>query len=90
MIGAVEGGRGRIISIAVDPAYRGRGIGRALSGEVLGRLENAGVELIDLETRLDNRAAIRLWRALGFLATGLIPHYYGDQAALTMRRVANR
>lgn len=88
VIGAIERGRGRIISLAVDPSRRRRGVARQLCDEVLRRLESAGVALVDLETRLDNRAAIRLWKRLGFQETGVIRGYYGGGAdALTMSKV---
>ena len=95
VIGAVERAkergvaqaRGRIVSIAIDPIFRRRGDARALSDGLIGRLEGVGVAVIDLETRVDNRAAIGLWEGLGFRATGVIPGYYGGRVdALTMRK----
>lgn len=87
-IGAVEGPRsGRIVSIAVETASRRRGVGRALSKEVLRRLEAAGATRVALEARIDNSAAIRLWGELGFRRVAVVPGYYRDGTdALLMRR----
>lgn len=87
-IGALDpGGTGRIVSIAVDPGKRRRGVGRRLSEELLQRLERAGADRVVLETRVGNEPAIGLWRQLGFEVAGTLPGYYGDGGdALLMRR----
>jgi len=87
VLAAVDKGDGRIISIAVDPSHRRRGVGRQLAEEALRRLETAGADSIALETRLDNEASIRLWRRLGFAPVGTARSYYEDGAdALVMSR----
>jgi ribosomal-protein-alanine N-acetyltransferase len=57
---------------------RRRGIARALMNEVLvyGRLKR--IKHVLLEVRRSNRAAIALYRTLGFFAMGVRARYYPD------------
>lgn len=68
-------------SLAVDPAYRRQGIGHLL----IQAAEKAALEhnrlVLRLEVRTDNIEAIRLYEAMGFRPTGLLPAYYADGAA---------
>lgn len=72
--------RGGITSIAVDPAHRRCGIGRALMATALGYLRHCGVTEADLEVKVGNRAAQSLYQAFGFVQSRLLPHYYGPGA----------
>ncbi len=70
---------GHIISIAVMPEYRGRGIGYALMSEALKKLkEFYGVKEVYLEVRVSNEPAIRLYEKLGFKKVQRIKYYYLD------------
>lgn len=69
--------RGGITSIAVHPAYLRQGIGRTLMEAALEFLRLAGVRAIDLEVGVKNRAAMALYRSLGFAEVGPLPDYYG-------------
>jgi len=60
----------RILSIAVDPAWQGRGIGRRLLEMTLGRLRARRVACVRLEVRPDNEPALRLYRSVGFRPAG--------------------
>jgi ribosomal-protein-alanine N-acetyltransferase len=87
-IGADEG---EIMSIAIDPAYRGLGLSRGLLLTHLGHLAGRGVRSIFLEVEENNQAARRLYDALGFQVVGRRERYYkqadGEQLnALLMRR----
>lgn len=67
-------GETEILAIAVDPAARRRGIGRALLDALIGRLgEDAK---IFLEVRASNAAARALYAACGFVPTGVRRGYY--------------
>jgi len=86
----VAAGEAEILSIAVDPRSRGRGYGRLLVEEALRRLYRERVAACFLEVDRDNRAAVRLYRSLGFEVAGERPRYYpdarsGDGTALVMR-----
>jgi len=73
-----RGQRGaHIVTIAVDAAYRGRGVGRELIASLLGRLHSAGVETVSLEVSVGNSAAIELYHQFGFHEVETLPAYYG-------------
>ena len=56
----------QVTNIAVAPLHRGRGVGRALLTELIGRVKVRGAERMTLEVRPSNTAAIALYHALGF------------------------
>lgn len=68
----------QILNVAVHPAYRRRGIGRALLMRCLseGLLKKARKAF--LEVRSSNTAAQRLYRSLGFREVGQRRNYYGE------------
>lgn len=75
----------QVMQIAVDPAARRRGLGRAL----LGALEatSPGAEVSFLEVRVDNEPAIQLYVATGYRIVGRRARYYADGVdALVMRK----
>ncbi len=61
-----RGGVGAIQNVGVVPAYRGRGLGRALVSRSLAGFQEAGLERVFLEVTAENDAAVRLYRELGF------------------------
>ena len=65
-----------ILSIAVDPAFRRRGIGRKLLLGHLGRLAGAAVGKVFLEVDDLNIAALGLYTDLGFAEVGKRKAYY--------------
>jgi len=69
---------GHIMSIAVDPAYRGNGIGSALLAEAIERLIREGARYIGLEVRVSNIGAIKLYERFGFVRVKRIIGYYSD------------
>ncbi|PWR20884.1 ribosomal protein S18-alanine N-acetyltransferase [Zavarzinia compransoris] len=80
-----------VITIAVDPAARGRGLGRALLGAGLDRAARAGAARAFLEVAVDNDAALALYRRAGFAEAGRRRGYYrradgGFADALVMAR----
>jgi ribosomal-protein-alanine acetyltransferase len=79
--------RARLYSLAVDPKRRGLGIGRALLLAAGRAAAAAGAARLGLEVRVDNPAAIALYRSAGFAESGRRPGYYEDGAeAVTMER----
>jgi len=62
--------QGRINTVIVDAAARGRGIGEALSREAVRISRDAGVRRITLSSRLDRVAAHRMYLRIGFELTG--------------------
>lgn len=76
---------GHVLAIAVDPDYRNRGIGSALMKEIFNRFRRRGVNLVRLEVRKSNTAAIKFYRTLGFVERFEVPFYYADgESAITM------
>jgi ribosomal protein S18 acetylase RimI-like enzyme len=55
-----------ILSLAVTPDQRGRGMGRRLMLEVLRQVRREGVHEVRLTVEPTNAAAIMLYRSLGF------------------------
>jgi [ribosomal protein S18]-alanine N-acetyltransferase len=79
-----------ILSIAVEPRHRGRGLSRNLLLTHLGHLAGRGVRTVFLEVEENNQPARRLYDRAGFAVTGRRERYYrqaGEQLnALIMRR----
>lgn len=80
-----------ILSIAVDPAARRRGVASALLAGHLSRLSRAGVAHLFLEVDESNVSALALYRRFGFSQVGARTGYYarpdGSRAtALVLRR----
>lgn len=67
-----------IMTIATAPAFRGRGVGRALIAEMAARLKSMGLQWLTLEVRPSNTAALGLYEAMGFQQVGKRPRYYRD------------
>jgi ribosomal protein S18 acetylase RimI-like enzyme len=69
--------RGEIVSMYVDPAYRGARVGenllRALLTEVF---DTEGVEQVHLTAVADNRAAVGLYERIGFETFGVQKNYF--------------
>lgn len=80
-----------LLLVAVDPAWRRRGVAAALVTRVLDGARAGGARAIFLEVRDANHGAGALYRAQGFQAVGRRKGYYAgaDQRrhdAITMRR----
>ncbi len=80
-----------ILTIAVDRAWRGRGVGRDLLREHLSRATLSGARALFLEVDHANAAAIALYTRFGFVKVGQREGYYrrpdGKAAtALIMRK----
>lgn len=83
---ALDAGVGWILSAAVDPEARGRGVGASLVEWLIARLHDAGLRRIVLTVHPENQAAVRLYRRLGFVAEEALPEYFGSgEPRLRMR-----
>ncbi len=65
-----------ILTIAVDSAYRNRGIGRALMTDSLSRLAQSHVRSLFLEVERANFAALALYSRMGFREVAQRHGYY--------------
>lgn len=65
-----------INNIAVNPAWRNRGLGHTLLDEAMRQGKRLGAKWAVLEVRAGNEAAQRLYSAHGFSVLGRRPSYY--------------
>lgn len=74
-----------VLNVAASPTHRRRGMGSALVAQVIRFARAKAARHILLEVRCSNEAAIRMYRAAGFFATGRRRRYYpDDEDAVTM------
>ena len=83
-----------ILTLAVAPAFRRRGTGRALVEAVAAEAQRRGAKTVFLEVATDNPGAIALYEAAGFSRAGLRRAYYArpdarPADALVLRRPLN-
>jgi ribosomal-protein-alanine N-acetyltransferase len=88
------GGEGEILTLAVSPRARRRGIGAALVEAAAAAAAGRGAGALFLEVAADNAAAIALYRKAGFRDAGLRRGYYAREGAppadaLVLRRPLN-
>jgi len=69
---------GHITTIAVHPAYRGRGVGRQLLAAAERIVQAQGGVRLTLEVRVSNYAAYSLYQKFGYVNVGIRPGYYRD------------
>ncbi|HZS45213.1 MAG TPA: N-acetyltransferase [Blastocatellia bacterium] len=78
---------GHIITLGVAPECRRRGYARWLMCEVERALAKRNVNLVRLEVRVTNHAAIKLYEGLGYTRVERLPIYYtnGDDGYLMVK-----
>lgn len=77
-------GEAHVMTVAVDPQHRSRGIGTRLMLEMARAALRAGAEHLTLEVRATNGEAIRLYERFGFQPIGVRRNYYRDGDAVVM------
>jgi len=77
-----------VVTLAVDPAYWGRGTGTALLTALLDEAGNRGCAEVLLEVREDNPRARQLYSRHGFTEVGIRRGYYQPSGvdAVVMRK----
>ena len=65
-----------LLSIAIDPAHQGRGLGDKLLQQIILQNKTIGVKMISLEVRVSNLPAINLYEKRGFHKDAIRPDYY--------------
>lgn len=81
---------GEIANLAVDPEYRGKGVGYALLQALARECQRLGIGVIHLDVRPSNTGALSLYRKFGFEEDGRRRSYYadtGEDALLMSRRI---
>lgn len=78
-------GEAEILTLAVRPAARGRGLGRILLQAAARQAQALGTTHLFLEVGADNPAALALYAGQGFIPVGQRKAYYNGRDALIMR-----
>jgi len=73
--------KAEIVSIAVHPDQRNRGIATALMTDTPAGLRRRGVRTVELMVRTTNRLAVRFYSRFGFKRLRRVARYYDDDAA---------
>lgn len=68
----------QIITIGVDPEYRGQGIARAMMDKMNELWIESDCEFCTLEVRVSNESAIKLYESYGFIEINIRKSYYED------------
>jgi len=85
VLARVAAHEGEILTLAVNPAARGKGLGRALLTAALDKAVQMGAQEMFLEVGADNPAALALYATLGFVRVGDRKGYYQGRDALVLR-----
>lgn len=72
-------GEGHITTVAVDPAWQGRGIASRLLIAQHRTAIQRGIIAMTLEVRVSNRRAIDLYRRFGYAPAGIRRNYYSEE-----------
>jgi ribosomal-protein-alanine N-acetyltransferase len=70
--------KGHIVSVAVLPQYRRKGMAKALVTKAMENMQLYNAKQCFLEVRATNTSAINLYKKLGFEVTRTIRGYYAD------------
>lgn len=70
--------KGHIVSVAVLPPYRRKGVGTALITKAMNGMRLHNAKQCFLEVRMTNTEAVSLYKKLGFDVTRTIHGYYAD------------
>jgi putative acetyltransferase len=83
------------LGMGVLPGYRGRGIGKRLLQACIAKAWSKGITRVELEARVDNERAIRLYESAGFVHEAVKVHamrfdgvYYDAVQMRLLRSVA--
>ena len=71
------------VSVLVHPAFRGRGLARALISEILDIARRAGLEKVEAEFIGEQEAAVKMFAMLGFRRLLLLEDYVKDMQAIS-------
>ena len=73
-----------IVTLAIEPEERERGVGSMLMVSLVEAAKTRGAQNLTLEVRRSNEAAQHLYRKFGFEEVGLRREYYRTEDALVM------
>ncbi len=70
--------KGHVVSVAVMPEHRRKGIGKALIKQAIEGMKQYGAKQCFLEVRVTNQEGISLYKQLGLAVSRTIHGYYAD------------
>jgi len=70
--------KGHVVSVAVLPDHRRKGVGEALITQAMEGMRSYGAKQIYLEVRVTNEEGVGLYKKLGLEVTRTIHGYYAD------------
>ncbi len=70
--------KGHVVSVAVLPEHRRKGMGKALVLKALEGMQGYGAKQCYLEVRVTNQEAVSLYKKLGFEVSRTVHGYYAD------------
>ncbi len=77
-----------LVSIAVIPESRNKGVGQGLLDHLIERMQTGSLKL---EVRRSNKAGLELYRKNGFVQTGIAYSYYADgEDAIQMEKAIQK
>lgn len=88
-IGQLKNDSAEIISLAVAPNWRKKGIGKALTEFLINHFRGKKIKEIFLHVRTKNEVATSFYQNLGFEVSKTIKNYYrnGDDAYLMKKKI---
>jgi ribosomal-protein-alanine N-acetyltransferase len=89
IVGKISGDIGYIKLIAIDPTYRGKGIGRKIIERLLNHLKENGTRRVFAHARTKNEVGVSFLKNFGFEIVKTIKNYYpdGDDAYLMKKEM---
>jgi ribosomal-protein-alanine N-acetyltransferase len=87
ILARAAGGEAEILTLAVIPAARRRGIARALILAAAHHAQGLGAESLFLEVATGNEPAFRLYTGVGFTAAGRRKAYFGAEDAHVLKAI---
>lgn len=82
-----NGAFGHILTVDVAPAYRRRGIAQKLLNAVEVVFKRWDIKQLRLEVRVDNFAALSLYRKMGYEKGCILERYYGDADGVYLKKI---
>lgn len=73
------GGEAHVLNLCVRRQAQRQGLGRLMLGQLMEAARRLHVDLMLLEVRPSNRAALALYRSMGFSEVGVRKNYYPDK-----------
>jgi len=85
ILARAAGGEAEILTLAVRPASRGQGLGRALLQAAAAHAQTLGATVLFLEVGTDNPSALALYAGQGLVRAGQRKGYYQGRDALILK-----